>query len=65
MTFLDRAFAVLGLVLLTAFLGIVVWRVPVWPLIVVFAVGIVLAAFDFARTSTLRSRRERREGSEP
>ncbi|WP_161142069.1 hypothetical protein [Propylenella binzhouense] len=46
----DRIFALLGLAALCAFLGVLVWKVPLPALIAVCAIGVVLAAIDFART---------------
>lgn len=46
---LDAVFAFLGIALLAAFLTIIVMKVPVWPLILVFGVGVLMAAYDFVR----------------
>ena len=45
----DIVMAVIGLAGLAIFLGIIIWRVPQVPLIVVFTVVFVMAAFDFWR----------------
>jgi len=46
---IDKLFAVFALLLLASFLGIIAWRVPQLPLIVVFSVVFVMAAYDFWR----------------
>ena len=45
----DIVMAILGLAGLAVFLGIIVWRVPQIPLIIVFTVVFLMAAFDFWR----------------
>lgn len=43
----DIVLAVFALAALVFFLGIIVWRVPEVPLIVVFSFVFLLAAYDF------------------
>jgi uncharacterized membrane protein YfcA len=43
----DVVLALFALAGLVVFLGIIVWRVPEVPLIVVFGVVFLLAAYDF------------------
>lgn len=54
----DVVLALFALAGLVVFLGIIVWRVPEVPLIVVFGVVFLLAAYDFL----LELRRGRRNG---
>jgi hypothetical protein len=46
----DIIIAVLALSMLGAFLGVIAWRVPQTPLLVVFGGVFLLALFDFVRT---------------
>ena len=41
--------AIIGLAGVAVFLGVIVWRVPQIPLIIVFTVVFLMAAFDFWR----------------
>jgi len=43
----DIAMAVVGLAGLAFFLGLVIWRVPELPLIIVFTSVFLMAAYDF------------------
>ncbi|WP_157014478.1 hypothetical protein [Mesorhizobium xinjiangense] len=43
----DRIIAILALLVLIAFLGVIVAKVPHADLIIVVLIGIALAAFDF------------------
>lgn len=52
----DIIMAIISLAGLATFLGIIIWRVPQLPLIIVFVVVFLMAAFDFWRE--LRSRRQ-------
>lgn len=52
----DFVMAIIGLAGVAVFLGIIVWRVPQIPLIIVFTVVFLMAAFDFWRE--LRSGRQ-------
>lgn len=45
----DRLIAVLAMALLASFLGVIVWKVTQGPLITVFAVAVIMAAYDFSR----------------
>lgn len=56
-TLTDRVLALLAMVLLIGFLGVISWKVTQWPLIIVFAVATVMGGYDFWR--------ELREKSEP
>ncbi len=47
---MDRVFAVVGILGLCAFLGVLVWKVPLLPLVAVCAIGVLMAAFDFYNT---------------
>lgn len=53
MTNVDRALAVLAILLLAAYLAILIWRVPEPGLAVVCLVTVCLAAYDFIRTAFL------------
>ncbi len=48
----DIVMAVVGLAGLALFLGIIIWRVPQAPLIVVFTAVFLMAAYDFWRDLT-------------
>ena len=52
----DIVMAFIGLAGLAIFLGIIIWRVPQVPLIVVFTAVFVMAAYDFWRE--LRAHRQ-------
>ena len=52
----DITMAIIGLAGLATFLGIIIWRVPQVPLIIVFVLVFLMAAFDFWRE--LRSSRQ-------
>ena len=52
----DILMAVMGLAGLAFFLGLIIWRVPQAPLIVVFAGVFVMAAYDFWRELRFHSR---------
>ena len=52
----DMVMAVVGLAGLAIFLGIIIWRVPQLPLIIVFTAVFLMAAYDFWRE--LRSQRQ-------
>lgn len=45
----DRVLALLAMALLIGFLGVITWKVTQWPLIIVFAVAIVMGCYDFWR----------------
>ena len=45
----DIVMAVVGLTGLALFLGIIIWRVPQAPLIIVFTAVFVMAIYDFWR----------------
>lgn len=47
---MDRTIAVAALVILAAFLAVLVWKVPRADLIIVIALTLGLAAYDFFRT---------------
>lgn len=53
MTNVDRTLAVLALLLLAGYLGVLVWKVPEPGLAVVCLVTLGLAAYDFVRTAFL------------
>lgn len=44
---MDRLMALLALVVLAGFLGILVWNVPHWDLILVVAITMLLVIWDF------------------
>lgn len=52
----DIVMAVIGLAGLGFFLGIIIWRVPQTPLIVVFTAVFLMACYDFWRE--LRSQQQ-------
>jgi hypothetical protein len=52
---MSRLIAVLAVLSLGAFLGVLIWRVPHLDLVVVLTVGFLLAAFDVL-TSAWRNR---------
>ena len=52
----DITMAVISLAGLAVFLGIIIWRVPQLPLIIVFVLVFLMAAYDFWRE--LRSSRQ-------
>lgn len=54
----DIVMAIVALAGLAFFLGLIVWRVPQTPLIVVFTGVFLMAAYDFWRE--LRSHRQNR-----
>jgi hypothetical protein len=45
----DITMAIISLAGLSTFLGIIIWRVPQLPLIIVFGLVFLMAAFDFWR----------------
>ena len=53
----DNLFAAVALALLVGFLGIIAWKVPQLPLIIVISVVLLMAVFDF----WLELRRRRRK----
>ena len=54
---MDRLMALLALVTLAAFLGILVWKVPRIDLFAVIAITLVLATWDFIGNAWRTSRR--------
>ncbi len=56
---LDMLLAALALLALAVFLGVLIWKVPEPVLIVVCAIGVLLAAFDFLRDAFGGRRRSR------
>ncbi|WP_170314591.1 hypothetical protein [Aquibium carbonis] len=54
---MDRLMALLALVVLTGFLGILVWKVPRVDLFVVVAITLSLAIWDFVANAWRRPRR--------
>jgi len=58
MTGVDKLFAALALILLAAYMGVLIWKVPSLDLIVVSVLGVLLAAFDFIRTGWRRGSRD-------
>lgn len=59
MTTLDRIFAPLALLAFAGYLGILIWNVPKFGLVMVSVIAVLLAAFDFARSAMIRGIRER------
>jgi hypothetical protein len=59
MTALDKIFALLSLLAFAGFLAILIWFVPRPGLVAVCIVCVLLCAYDFVRSATARSRRER------
>jgi len=59
MTLLDRILAPLALFGFALYLGVLVWRVPLPALIIVCVGGVLLAAFDFARSAAWQRRMNR------
>jgi hypothetical protein len=59
MTILDRTLAVLSLAAFAGFLIILIVYVPRPGLVLVCIVSILLCAYDFIRSATIRRRRER------
>lgn len=45
----DRFIAVLAMLLLVGFLGVIAWEVPQGPLIAVFLIALVMGGYDFVR----------------
>ena len=43
----ERVVAVLAFVVLTGFLGILLWKVPRWDLGIIIGITLLLAAYDF------------------
>jgi hypothetical protein len=54
---IDRLMAFLAMIVLAAFLGILVWKVPRVDLLVVVAITLGLAFWDFLVNAGPRSRR--------
>lgn len=55
----DILLAVLSISALGAFVGLIAWKVPALPLLILFAVIVLMAGYDFWRD--LRMRRSRGE----
>ena len=53
---LDIVMAIVGLAGLAFFLGLITWRVPQAPLIIVFTVVFLMAAYDFWRELSFNKR---------
>ena len=53
---LDYLFALLALAALVAFLGVLAYRVPHIDLIIVCAIGVLMAAYDFFAEARRRAR---------
>jgi Kef-type K+ transport system membrane component KefB len=58
----DILAASLAILLFAAFLGVLIWKVPSPPLILVCVFGVALGAYDFIRTA-VRHRSTRRTGA--
>lgn len=54
---IDRIMALVAIATLTAFLGILVWKVPRPDLAAVIAITVALAVWDFLTNAGKRSRR--------
>ena len=59
MTTIDRVFALLSLLAFAGFLIILIVHVPRPGLVIVCIASILLCAYDFFRSATIRKRRER------
>jgi hypothetical protein len=59
MTLLDKVFAAVALFAFAGFLGILIAFVPRPGLMVVCVITVLLCAYDFVRSATIRGRRER------
>lgn len=56
---IDILIAIVSLSVLGSFLGLIAWRVPQTPLVVIFALIFLMAAYDFWRQ--LRQENDKRD----
>ena len=59
MSLLDRTFAIIAFLAFAGFLVILIWHVPKPGLVLVCVASMLMCAYDFYRSATIRRRRER------
>jgi len=56
---LDKIFATISMLAMIGYLGILIWNVPKFGLVLVSVISVAMGIFDFARSAVIRRWRER------
>jgi hypothetical protein len=56
---LDKIFATISMLAMIGYLGILIWNVPKFGLVLVSVVSVAMGIFDFVRSAVIRRWRER------